>query len=271
MMGILKKALCAVLITILIISAFSMPTSAKVTRKLRGEYAEGEVIVKLKSSAGSKFLKKKNAASLYGGGLSMESSSELGKKNKLKFVTLKSKSKTTAELVESLEDNENVEYAIPNYVKRQCSLSNDTYADFQWALKNNGNENGIESVDTAAPQLWEKSARYGKEQIVAVIDSGIDLTHEDLKDVLWTNPYGDELTYGYIRWQLYVNKITNDNIREGYIIDTLPQNNSFDPANVIVYSGDEGYQRNSSVERQDNGAQSLQGRRLLRLRRAARL
>ena len=54
-------------------------------------------------------------------------------------------------------------------------------------------------------------------------------------------PYGDELTYGYIRWQLYVNKITNDNIREGYIIDTLPQNNSFDPANVIVYSGDEGY------------------------------
>lgn len=198
-MGILKKALCAVLITILIISAFSVPSSAKVTRKLRGEYAEGEVIVKLKSSAGSKFLKKKNAASLYGGGLSMESSSELGKKNKLKFVTLKSKSKTTAELVESLEDNENVEYAIPNYVKRQCSLGNDTYADFQWALKNNGNENGIESVDTAAPQLWDKSARYGKEQIVAVIDSGIDLTHEDLKDVLWTNPYGDELkgVHGY--------------------------------------------------------------------------
>ncbi|MCR5530208.1 MAG: hypothetical protein K6F49_13435 [Saccharofermentans sp.] len=54
-------------------------------------------------------------------------------------------------------------------------------------------------------------------------------------------PYGDELTYGYIRWQLYVNKITNDTISEGYIVDTLPQNNSFDPANVIVYSGDPGY------------------------------
>ncbi len=58
--------------------------------------------------------------------------------------------------------------------------------------------------------------------------------------VKWRSlPYGDELSQGYIRWQLYVNKITNDIITEGYIIDTLPENNSFDPANVTIYSGDD--------------------------------
>ena len=62
-------------------------------------------------------------------------------------------------------------------------------------------------------------------------------------------PYGDELTQGYIRWQLYVNKITNDTINEGYIIDTLPENNSFDPANVTIYSGDDyhGYRVSDQV------------------------
>ncbi|MBB6326345.1 subtilisin family serine protease [Algoriphagus iocasae] len=42
------------------------------------------------------------------------------------------------------------------------------------------------SVDRAYAELLKK--RKGEEVIVAVIDSGIDLDHEDIKDVLWTNP-----------------------------------------------------------------------------------
>ncbi|MEB2773772.1 S8 family serine peptidase [Algoriphagus sp. D3-2-R+10] len=41
------------------------------------------------------------------------------------------------------------------------------------------------SVDRAYAELLKK--RKGKQVIVAVIDSGIDLNHEDIKDVLWTN------------------------------------------------------------------------------------
>ncbi|MDR7128695.1 subtilisin family serine protease [Algoriphagus sp. 4150] len=42
------------------------------------------------------------------------------------------------------------------------------------------------SVDRAYAELLKK--KKGKQVIVAVIDSGIDLDHEDIKDVLWTNP-----------------------------------------------------------------------------------
>ncbi|PZX59880.1 subtilase family protein [Algoriphagus ratkowskyi] len=42
------------------------------------------------------------------------------------------------------------------------------------------------SVDRAYTELLKK--RKGEKVIVAVIDSGIDLAHEDIKDVLWTNP-----------------------------------------------------------------------------------
>lgn len=41
------------------------------------------------------------------------------------------------------------------------------------------------SVDRAYSELLKK--RKGETVIVAVIDSGIDLNHEDIKDVLWTN------------------------------------------------------------------------------------
>ena len=42
------------------------------------------------------------------------------------------------------------------------------------------------SVDRAYAELLKK--RKGEQVIVAVIDSGIDLLHEDIKEVLWTNP-----------------------------------------------------------------------------------
>jgi subtilisin family serine protease len=42
------------------------------------------------------------------------------------------------------------------------------------------------SVDRAYSELLKK--RKGETVIVAVIDSGIDLDHEDIKDVLWVNP-----------------------------------------------------------------------------------
>src|SRR5690606_31065019 len=41
------------------------------------------------------------------------------------------------------------------------------------------------SVDKAYAEIIKK--REGKQVIVAVLDSGMDLDHEDLKDVLWTN------------------------------------------------------------------------------------
>ncbi|MBQ5398302.1 MAG: S8 family serine peptidase [Ruminococcus sp.] len=194
-----KKLLGAVLVCTVLASLISFPEEADAIKKLPGEYASGEVVVKLKENSDNKLLKSKYASSLYGDDISIKSSSVLGEKDDLKFVTLKSKEKSTLELVNSLRNNPNVDCVMPNFVKRQTSLTNDTYIDYQWALLNNANESGIKYADTGAPALWESAAKSEKEQIVAVVDSGIDLEHEDLKDVLWTNPYGDKLegVHGY--------------------------------------------------------------------------
>lgn len=61
----------------------------------------------------------------------------------------------------------------------------------QWALENTGSGAqaggwpGVEGADTRAPRAW--SISEGSGVVVAVIDSGVDLGHEDLTARLWTN------------------------------------------------------------------------------------
>ena len=67
-------------------------------------------------------------------------------------------------------------------------LPNDLHPE-QWALRNHNIPGGIAGADISAPKAWEITTGKGKNgPIVAVVDSGIDQYHEDLKDNLWTNP-----------------------------------------------------------------------------------
>lgn len=61
----------------------------------------------------------------------------------------------------------------------------------------------------------------------------------------YARPVGTELDRGVLRWQLFVNRI-NDSVSSGYIIDTLPDNNSFMPDSIWVYSGDDEVLLNAS-------------------------
>ena len=55
----------------------------------------------------------------------------------------------------------------------------------------------------------------------------------------YARPVGTELDRGHLRWQLYINKINDSSVTSGYIVDTIPANNSFDADSVMVYSGDD--------------------------------
>jgi len=50
-----------------------------------------------------------------------------------------------------------------------------------------GEIQGTEGADIAACKAWD-AARGSRKVIVAVIDTGIDYTHPNLKDNIWTNP-----------------------------------------------------------------------------------
>ena len=195
MKNFIKRPLAILLSAVLLASVAAIPTVAKTEKKKAKNYVEGEVITVLKDNAASKFQSKKKAASVYGPGIKLKSSYTFssGKDNKLKIATLKSSSMTSEELVEKLKDNKSVKYAFPNFIKKASSVTKDAYSDFQWALKNTGQNNGKKDLDTKAEKVWDSADKLNKEKVVAIIDTGIDYDHEDLKSVVWNNPYGSKL------------------------------------------------------------------------------
>lgn len=56
-----------------------------------------------------------------------------------------------------------------------------------WHLKNNGQYGGVLDADIDAPEAWDTMANASN-VIVAVIDSGVRATHQDLAPNLWRNP-----------------------------------------------------------------------------------
>jgi subtilisin family serine protease len=87
-----------------------------------------------------------------------------------------------------------VEYAEPNF---DISLSEagpldpilprDPQFNDQWALANSGQRGGKQGADISATLAWATTT--GSENVVvAVLDSGVDYTHEDLVENIWFRP-----------------------------------------------------------------------------------
>ncbi|MCW5552862.1 MAG: S8 family serine peptidase [Verrucomicrobiae bacterium] len=81
-------------------------------------------------------------------------------------------------------------FAEPDYaVSAASTLPNDPrFQDgTQWWLNNYGQNGGLPDADIDAPEAWD-IVRNASNVIVAIVDSGIRHTHEDLAANLWTNP-----------------------------------------------------------------------------------
>lgn len=78
-----------------------------------------------------------------------------------------------AALITKLERDPRVEFAEPNYKRTVTALPNDTYIGAQWYL---------DTVD--APEAWDL-ATGTSDIVIAVIDTGVLYTHEDLAANMW--------------------------------------------------------------------------------------
>ncbi|MEG0411083.1 MAG: S8 family serine peptidase, partial [Erysipelotrichaceae bacterium] len=170
------------------------------------DYVEGEVIAFVEGGAKALASKARTANSFSVENIMdvTEENSDTKKRNAVpstkSLVLVKSK-KDVGTLIDELEKNANVEYAEPNYyVKgyedKPQKIPSDPYYPYQWQLGNSKYKYEPKPVDTNVSKVWDKikvedPTDTENAPVVAVLDSGVDYKHEDLKDVMW-NQGNDE-------------------------------------------------------------------------------
>jgi subtilisin family serine protease len=95
-----------------------------------------------------------------------------------------------------------VEYAEPDYKINLASVfpNDPSFLDgTQWGLNNAGQNGGVANADIDAPEGWS-AMTSASNVIVAVVDSGVRYTHQDLTGNMWTNSldgsYGTNVVAG---------------------------------------------------------------------------
>jgi len=89
--------------------------------------------------------------------------------------------------VSVVESNDIVRTQVqPSEEDEEPDLPNDL-EDPLWGLYNHGQDGGLAGVDIGVQEAWKTTAGSRTGPIVAVIDSGVDYNHQDLKDNIFEN------------------------------------------------------------------------------------
>ncbi|NKQ40606.1 MAG: tandem-95 repeat protein [Sulfurovum sp.] len=149
-------------------------------------YAKGEAIIIMKEG-----LSYANISSILSsnGASTVKEFKTLSAKNSASYLLISSVN-STENLIKSLKNNPNVKSISPNYKRKKSALPNDSRISESWGLYNTGQSVngtlGTADADINAIGAWRVETN-ASETVVAIFDSGVDYTHEDLKDNMWRN------------------------------------------------------------------------------------
>ncbi len=135
--------------------------------------------------------------------LTLKSTFTIGDENVAPFavVTLDSNKESVDDAIKRLQSNPEVQLAQPDFIYRTSAVPNDTQYGKLWGLKNTAQtltrehysqslystaNPGTVGKDIGAEAAWDKITDCSN-VVVAVIDTGVKLDHDDLKDNLWSN------------------------------------------------------------------------------------
>jgi len=162
------------------------PVSA---RGQRPQYVSGRLLVKYKAHVEAPEIERDIAGRMMpsrSAGIESLQTSALGK-----FYLVKLRQGVSVEEAASvLRQSPNVEYAEPDYYLYPTdTVPNDPFFKdgLQWDMFNTGSPGGKAGADINAPKAWDITTG-SNDVVVAVIDTGVDISHQDLAANVWANP-----------------------------------------------------------------------------------
>lgn len=192
----LKKSIAILLMTVLVFSQFSIVFAnegsenaaegqgkeiskivevmeSKIQQVNEADIVPGKVLVKYRDDISALA---KSTAAYQVSAASIKNYEEIG----ISSLEI-SKEVNVLEVVEELKKNPAIEYAEPVYVVRsfETTVSDEVYSNDEYLL--NGWQWGLEAVNVNG--LWQEITEEEMKKVtIAILDSGVDLDHEDLAD-----------------------------------------------------------------------------------------
>lgn len=188
-----SKTLIALALTALIMSnVFAAPPLSFPIQpsSVKEKFVQGEILVRFKSSM---TIQAQQLSVESQGARSVKSVSGIMNISKVKLPL----GETVSAAIEAYQSNPNIEYAQPNYIYYATAFPLDTSYLQLWGMNNTGqtisdpdyptnNPPGLMAVgsDIDAELAWEQITDCSS-KVVAVIDTGINYTHQDLAANMW--------------------------------------------------------------------------------------
>lgn len=164
---------------------------------LAAAYADGEILVQFAASA-STIARAQARAAVQGQALEAIQTVAMRSQGAGVLERVAVRGMPVERAIQALANRPGVLFAEPNWKLMAAAVSNDPYYTTSgrlWGMYGDdqpaasGPSGTTNQYGSQAEKAWDAGFTGSKSVIVGVVDEGIDITHPDLRDNIWTNPF----------------------------------------------------------------------------------